>query len=57
MLPVRNYIREIEVDQNINILALLTLRQILRVTEDYMFNFLDDVQRDSDEVSVLTSKD
>lgn len=57
VLPVRNYIREIEVDQDINILALLTLRQILRVTEDYMFNFLDDVQRDSDQVSGLTSID
>ena len=48
VLPVRNYIREIEVNENINILALVTLRQILRVTDDYMFNFLDEVHRDSD---------
>ena len=48
VLPVRNYIREIEVNDKINILALVTLRQILRVTDDYMFNFLDEGRRDSD---------
>ena len=52
VLPVRNYIREIEVNENINILALVTLRQILRVTDDYMFNFLDEGRRDSDPASV-----
>ena len=57
VLPVKNYEKEIEVNDNTNILALVTLRQILRATEDYMFNFLDDMERDSDTVSGLKAKD
>ena len=51
VLPVKNYETEIELSDNINILALLTLRQILRSTEDYMFNFLDEAD---DNTPVLT---
>ena len=57
VLPVKNYEKEIEVNDSVNILALVTLRQILRATEDYMFNFMDETERDSDIVSGLKAKD
>ncbi|KAL3875137.1 hypothetical protein ACJMK2_038065 [Sinanodonta woodiana] len=41
VLPLKNYERELELDINVNILALLALRQILRCSQDFMFNFLD----------------
>ena len=41
ILPMKNYEGEVETSDDINILALLSLRQILRATEDYMFNCLD----------------
>ncbi|XP_053373899.1 interferon-induced protein 44-like [Mercenaria mercenaria] len=41
VLPVKNYEKECELDLNINILASLALRQILRSAEDFMYNLLD----------------
>ncbi|KAH3776047.1 hypothetical protein DPMN_177460 [Dreissena polymorpha] len=36
ILPVQNYVSEMELDVDTSILALLALRQILNLTEDYM---------------------
>jgi len=41
VLPVKNYENEMELDNNISILAFLALRQILYFTEDYMENLLE----------------
>ena len=57
VLPVKNYETEIELSDDVNILALLCLRQLLRASEDYLFNFLDQAEQDSDSVSGLTTKD
>ncbi|XP_052802950.1 interferon-induced protein 44-like isoform X2 [Mya arenaria] len=38
ILPVKNYEEELEIDENINILALLAIRQILFFAEDYLEN-------------------
>ncbi|XP_053392905.1 interferon-induced protein 44-like [Mercenaria mercenaria] len=41
VLPMKNYEKEINVRIDVSLLALLSLRQILRATEDFMFNLLD----------------
>lgn len=41
VLPLKNYEIEVELDDNVNILALLTLQQILRFSDDFMYNYLD----------------
>ncbi|XP_053376723.1 interferon-induced protein 44-like [Mercenaria mercenaria] len=41
VLPVRNYENELELDDNVNILALISLRQILYLAEDFMENMLE----------------
>ncbi|XP_053399729.1 interferon-induced protein 44-like [Mercenaria mercenaria] len=41
VLPVKNYENEMQLEENISILALLTLRQILYFAEDYMENMMD----------------
>ncbi|XP_060577917.1 interferon-induced protein 44-like [Ruditapes philippinarum] len=41
VLPVKNYEKEINVRDDISLLALYSLRQILRASEDFMFNLLD----------------
>ncbi|XP_053383733.1 interferon-induced protein 44-like [Mercenaria mercenaria] len=49
VLPVKNYEDEAELDDNIDILALLALRKMLHFTEDFMHNLIDkrnDVQVD-----------
>ena len=56
VLPVKNYETEIEVNDSVNILALITLRQILRASEDYMYNFIDEVESHSDETSGATAR-
>ncbi|WAQ94450.1 IF44L-like protein [Mya arenaria] len=38
ILPVKNYEEELEIDENINILALLAIRQIMFFAEDYLGN-------------------
>lgn len=55
VLLVKNYESEIELRTNINILALMTLRHMLRATKDYMFNFMEEAE--GDKVPVLASKD
>ena len=56
VLPVKNYETEIEVNDSFNILALITLRQILRASEDFMYNFIDEVESHSDETSGATAR-
>ena len=41
VLPVKNYENEVELDENINILALLSLRQVIYLAEDFMENMLE----------------
>lgn len=41
ILPLKNYEKEMELEDGINILALLTLKQILHFADDYLYNFLD----------------
>jgi hypothetical protein len=48
VLPVKNYENELEMDENINILALLSLRQILHHAEDCMENELDKIHDDEE---------
>ena len=57
VFPIKNYETEIRLEENINILALIALTEILRAAEDYLFNYLDDVCRDSDNAPTLNSKD
>ncbi|XP_052802954.1 interferon-induced protein 44-like [Mya arenaria] len=45
ILPVKNYEEEMESDENINILALLAVRQILFFAEDYLENMKDKQSR------------
>ncbi|OWF39884.1 interferon-induced protein 44-like [Mizuhopecten yessoensis] len=42
VLPVKNYHREVQLDQNINILALLSLERILNFVDDFLYNKLDE---------------
>ncbi|XP_041353070.1 interferon-induced protein 44-like [Gigantopelta aegis] len=42
ILPVKNYEREMELDQGVNIPALLSVRQMLRFADDYLYNFVDE---------------
>ncbi|XP_069123072.1 interferon-induced protein 44-like isoform X1 [Argopecten irradians] len=44
VLPVKNYECEVELDQNTNILALLSLRRILHFVGDYQQNKLDEIE-------------
>ncbi|XP_071162519.1 interferon-induced protein 44-like [Mytilus edulis] len=44
ILPIKNYESEIELQDNVNILTLLTLQQLLNSTDDYMFNYLDQIE-------------
>ncbi|XP_021375407.1 interferon-induced protein 44-like isoform X2 [Mizuhopecten yessoensis] len=46
ILPVKNYESEVELDQNINILSLLSLRRILNFADDYLYNTLDEIELD-----------
>ena len=41
VLPVKNYENEMQLENNISILALISLRQILHFAEDYMENIAD----------------
>ncbi|XP_041353068.1 interferon-induced protein 44-like isoform X1 [Gigantopelta aegis] len=42
VLPVKNYEREMELDQGVDIPALLSVRQMLRFADDYLYNFVDE---------------
>ncbi|CAC5368437.1 unnamed protein product [Mytilus coruscus] len=44
ILPIKNYESEIEPQDHVNILTLLTLQQILNSADDYMFNYLDQIE-------------
>ncbi|XP_053403864.1 interferon-induced protein 44-like [Mercenaria mercenaria] len=46
VLPVKNYEKELTIRNDVSILALLSLRQILHATEDFMFNLLDLMDKD-----------
>ncbi|XP_060070394.1 interferon-induced protein 44-like [Ylistrum balloti] len=43
ILPVKNYEHEADLEQNVNILSLLSLRKILNFVEDFLFNKLDEI--------------
>ncbi|XP_060070665.1 interferon-induced protein 44-like [Ylistrum balloti] len=44
ILPIKNYECEVELDQNVNILSLLCLRQVLHFSDDYLYNQLDQIE-------------
>lgn len=41
ILPIKNYESEMELNDNVNILTLITLQHILHFCDDYMDNYLD----------------
>ena len=57
VLPIKNYEQEIKVNENVNILALISLLEILRASEDYLYNFLDEVTSGSDNDLLANKKD
>jgi len=40
VFPTKNYTDEVEVDESVNVLALLAMRQAVTLTEDYIKNAL-----------------
>ncbi|XP_033754690.1 interferon-induced protein 44-like [Pecten maximus] len=46
ILPIKNYECEVELDQNTNILSLLSLRRILHFVDDFLYNKLDEIEVD-----------
>ncbi|XP_033754641.1 interferon-induced protein 44-like [Pecten maximus] len=44
VFPVKNYHREADLEQNINILSLMSLRRILNFADDFLYNKLDDIE-------------
>ncbi|XP_060083036.1 interferon-induced protein 44-like [Ylistrum balloti] len=44
ILPVKNYESEVELDQNTNILSLLSLRRMLHFVDDFLYNKLDEME-------------
>ncbi|XP_046567350.1 interferon-induced protein 44-like [Haliotis rubra] len=42
VLPVKNYEKEMELVDNVDVPALISLRQMLRFADDYLYNFLDE---------------
>jgi hypothetical protein len=49
VLPVKNYEKEINVRDDVSLLALHSLQRILRASEDFMFNLLDMLDDEKDE--------
>ncbi|XP_033730378.1 interferon-induced protein 44-like [Pecten maximus] len=47
ILPVRNYYSETELEQNINILSLVSLTRILSFVDDFLYNKLDEIESKS----------
>ncbi|XP_055996052.1 interferon-induced protein 44-like [Ostrea edulis] len=43
VIPIKNYESERELDTNVNILTLLAMQQILHFADDFLFNYLDDL--------------
>ncbi|XP_046567399.1 LOW QUALITY PROTEIN: interferon-induced protein 44-like [Haliotis rubra] len=46
VLPVKNYEKEMELVDNVDVPALISLRQMLRFADDYLYNFLDEEDKD-----------
>lgn len=44
ILPIKNYESEMELNDNVNILTLLTLQHMLHFCDDYMYNYLDQIE-------------
>ncbi|XP_033754629.1 interferon-induced protein 44-like isoform X2 [Pecten maximus] len=44
VFPVKNYHREADLEQNVNILSLRSLRKILNFVDDFLYNKLDDIE-------------
>ncbi|XP_033753557.1 interferon-induced protein 44-like [Pecten maximus] len=57
VLPVKNYHREVELDQNINILSLMSLKRILNFVDDFLYNKLDEIEAENGaQVRIAESK-
>ena len=54
VLPIKNYMTEVELIDNVSTLALLTIRQVVNACEDYMLNVLDEAHCGSEDASGLT---
>ncbi|XP_060583836.1 interferon-induced protein 44-like [Ruditapes philippinarum] len=50
ILPLKNYEKEINVDKNVSILAMHTLKRLLLSAENHLFNFLDTLDVKQQEV-------
>ncbi|XP_046567344.1 interferon-induced protein 44-like isoform X2 [Haliotis rubra] len=46
VLPVKNYEKEMELVDDVDVPALISLRQMLRFADDYLYNFLDEDDKD-----------
>ncbi|XP_052705624.1 interferon-induced protein 44-like [Crassostrea angulata] len=46
VIPVKNYESERELNDNINILNLLAMQQILHFADDFLYNYLDDLDEE-----------
>ncbi|XP_067681003.1 interferon-induced protein 44-like isoform X2 [Haliotis asinina] len=46
VLPVKNYEKEMELVDDVDVPALVSLRQMLRFADDYLYNFLDEEDED-----------
>ncbi|CAC5394346.1 unnamed protein product [Mytilus coruscus] len=44
ILPIKNNESEMELNDNVNILILLALQHILHFSDDYMYNYLDEIE-------------
>ena len=44
ILPIKNYELEIDVNDYVNILALLSLQQMFHFADDFMYNYLDQLE-------------
>lgn len=44
IFPFKNYEAEMELSNNVNILTLLTLHKMLRFCDDYLDNYLDQIE-------------
>ena len=61
VLPIKNYEKEVKLNDDINILALMALVEILRASEDFLYNYLPaggaTCEHDSDNAPPLSTKD
>ncbi|XP_069123075.1 interferon-induced protein 44-like isoform X1 [Argopecten irradians] len=56
VFPVKNYHREADLDQNINILSLKSLSRLLNFVDDFLYNKLDEVEAENESTSKVKSR-